>query len=198
MTKTLTRTSPTALTAPISRRRLLCRCGAGLAALGTLATLGSLAGCGREGGDAAAVAAADFDNAASCALDGMLLSEYPGPKGQMWVSGQAQPEWYCDTVELLNVMLRPEQVRKLRGAWVQDMARADWDRPRGHWIDARSAHYVLGSRRKGSMGATAASFADAAAAKAFADQQGGRVVAYAELKPEMVDLSGGALHDTRM
>ncbi|WP_260789554.1 nitrous oxide reductase accessory protein NosL [Aquabacterium sp. OR-4] len=178
----------------ISRRRLLCRCGAGLAALGTLA----LAGCGRETGAAAPVAAVDFDNAASCALDGMLLAEYPGPKGQIQLSGQPQPEWYCDTLELLNAMLRPEQVRKRQGAWVQDMARADWERPRGHWIDARSAHYVLQSRRKGSMGATAASFADAAAAQAFVQQHGGRVVAYAELKPEMVDLSGGALHDTRM
>jgi copper chaperone NosL len=176
------------------RRRLLCRCGAALAAFGTLA----LAGCSRESGDTAAAAAADFDNAASCALDGMLLAEYPGPKGQLLVGGQAQPEWYCDTLELLNVLLRPEQVRKLRGAWVQDMARADWERPRGHWVDARSAHYVLGSRRKGSMGATAASFAEAAAAQAFAAQQGGRVLAFADLKPEMVDLSGGALHDTRM
>lgn len=185
---------PTTTVAPVSRRRLLCRCGAGLVALGTLA----LTGCGRSPDDSGPVAAADFDNAASCALDGMLLSEYPGPKGQMRVNGQAQPEWYCDTLELLNAMLRPEQVRQLQGAWVQDMARADWERPRGHWIDARSAHYVLGSRRKGSMGATAASFADAAAAAAFVQQHGGRAVAFAELKPEMVDLSGGALHDTRM
>lgn len=185
--------SPSSLPS-ISRRRLLCRCGTGLAALGALA----LTGCGRDAGADAAAAAADFGPAASCALDGMQLSDYPGPKGQLLASGQAEPEWYCDTVELLNVMLRPEQVRRVRGAWVQDMAHADWDRPRGHWIDARSAHYVLGSRRKGSMGATAASFADAAAAQAFAAQHGGRVLAYAELKPEMVDLSGGALHDTRM
>lgn len=190
-------TSPshtTTTTATISRRRLLCRCGAGLAALGGLA----LAGCGRQDDASGPAAAANFDNAASCALDGMLLADYPGPKGQILVSGQAQPEWYCDTIELLNVMLRPEQLRKLRGAWVQDMARADWEQPRGHWIAASSAHYVLGSRRKGSMGATAASFADAAAAQAFAQQHGGRVLAFAELKPEMVDLSGGALHDTRM
>lgn len=176
------------------RRAWLCRCGAGLAALGVL----GLSACSRETAEAGAAAAADFGADAACALDGMLLAEYPGPKGQVLLAAPAGREWYCDTLELLNELLRPEQVRKLRGAWVQDMARADWEQPRGHWIDARSAHYVLGSRRKGSMGATAAPFAGAAAAQAFQAQHGGRVLAFAELRPEMVDLSGGALHDTRM
>lgn len=177
-----------------ARRRLLCRCGAALAAVGSLA----LAGCSRDGAEVGPAVAADFGAEASCTLDGMLLAEYPGPKGQLLVAGQAQPEWYCDSLELLNLLLQPEQVRRLRGAWVQDMARADWERPRGHWIDARQAHYVLGSRRKGSMGATAVPFADAAAAQAFQARQGGRVLAFADIRPEMVDLSGGALHDTRM
>lgn len=176
------------------RRRLLCRCGAGLLALAAT----GLAGCGRSGGEAATVAATDFGAGTSCTLDGMLLAEYPGPKGQLWVKGQPGPEWFCDTLELLNTLKRPEQVRAVAGAWVQDMARADWNQPRGHWIDARSAVYVLGSRRKGSMGATAASFADAAAARAFAAEHGGRVLGFAEITPEMTDLSGGALHDTRM
>jgi copper chaperone NosL len=178
----------------VTRRRLLCRCGAALAAFGTL----GLVGCSRDGTDAGSAVAADFGADASCALDGMLLAEYPGPKGQLLVAGASQPEWYCDTLELLNLLLQPEQVRKLRGAWVQDMGRADWDLPRGHWVDARQAFYVLGSRRKGSMGATAVSFADAAAAQAFQAQHGGRVLTLADIRPEMIDLSGGALHDTRM
>lgn len=177
-----------------TRRRLLCRCGAAMAALGTL----GLAACSREGAGAAPAVAADFGADASCALDGMVLAEYPGPKGQLLLAGQPQPEWYCDTLEILNALLRPEQVRTLRGAWVQDMARADWERPRGHWIDARQAQYVLGSRRRGSMGVTAAPFADDAAAQAFREQHGGRVLAFADIRAEMVDLSGGALHDTRM
>jgi copper chaperone NosL len=78
------------------------------------------------------------------------------------------------------------------------MGQADWDQPRGHWIDARQAFYVLGSQRHGSMGPTAASFAGEAEAQTFVQQHGGRLLRYAEIKPEMVDLSGGALHDTRM
>ena len=34
--------------------------------------------------------------------------------------------------------------------------------------------------------------------KAFVQQYGGRALRFAEIKPEMVDLSGGAMRDTRM
>jgi copper chaperone NosL len=177
-------------TPSITRRGLLCGCAA-TAAL-------ALAGCARK--DAAADAGKPQEIAAqsSCSLDGMLLADYPGPKGQVIYKGDSQVNWFCDSVELLNTLLKPEQVRPLLAAHVQDMAKADWDKPVGHWIDARQAFYVLGSKRHGSMGPTAASFADAAAAQAFVGQWGGRVLRYAEIKPEMVDLSGGALHDSRM
>lgn len=185
------RTPDTQGPAQPGRRRWLCGC-AGLAAL-------ALAGCSPSAGDgAAAVAAHDFGKHTSCSLDGMLLADYPGPKGQILYRGTAEPDFFCDTVELLSSLIKPEQVRPVAGAWVQDMAQTEWDRPAGAWIDARSAHYVLGSRRHGSMGPTAASFASAEAAQAFAGKWGGQVRAYAQITPEQVDLSGGALHDTRM
>lgn len=177
-----------------NRRRWLCRCGGLLAAA---AVMPLLAACDRDGG-AGPAAPIEITSGASCSLDGMLLGDYPGPKGQVLYAGSNQPEWFCDTLELLSELRRPEQVRAVRGAWVQDMARADWQQPRGHWIDARSAFYVLGSRRKGSMGATAASFGSAEAAQAFVAEHGGKVLRFDEVTPEMADLSGGALHDTRM
>jgi len=45
---------------------------------------------------------------------------------------------------------------------------------------------------------TIASFAQEPDAAAFVAQHGGRLLRYAEIKPEMVDLSGGAQHDQRM
>lgn len=174
----------------LTRRHLLCGCAA-LAAAG-------LAGCGRKDDAGGAAKPQEITAQSSCSLDGMLLSDYPGPKGQVIYKGDSQVNWFCDSVELLSTLLKPEQVRAVLTAHVQDMAKADWDKPVGHWIDARQAVYVLGSKRHGSMGPTAASFADEAAAKAFAAQWGGRVLRYAEIKPDMVDLSGGALHDTRM
>ena len=162
------------------------------------ALLRSLAGCGERTGDARALAPVEIDAATSCELDGMLLADYPGPKAQIHYAGQATPSFFCDTVELFNTMLRPEQVRKVAAVYVQDMGKADWAQPRGNWIDARSAFYVLGSKRHGSMGPTIASFAQELDAKKFIEQWGGRLLRYDEIKPEMVDLSGGALHDSRM
>ncbi len=140
----------------------------------------------------------EFDRATSCELDGMLLADYPGPKAQIHYAGLAAPHFFCDTVEMFAMLLQPEQLRVVRAVYVQDMGRADWDQPRGHWIDARSAYYVRGSRRRGAMGPTLASFASADDARRFADEWGGEVLAYAAVTPAMVDLSGGALHDTRM
>ena len=117
---------------------------------------------------------------------------------QLDYAGVGAPLFFCDTVELFSTLLRPEQVRTVRAAYVQDMALADWDQPVGHWFDATLGFYVVGSRRHGSMGPTFASFAAADAAQKFATAWGGRVLRYAEIRPEMADLSGGARHDTRM
>lgn len=133
----------------------------------------------------------DPPTGAYCSLDGMLLGDYPGPKGQIrYADGKL--DWFCDTVELLSIYLAPEQARKVRGAYTQDMAQADWDTPHGHWIPVERAFYVHGSRRLGSMGPTLASFATRADAEAFARQYGGRVLAFAEITPQLVDLHGGA------
>ncbi len=172
------------------RRQLL-----GLAAL---AALGGLAACGERAGKAPALQPIEIDAATACELDGMLLADYPGPKAQIHYAGAGAPVFLCDTVELFNLLLRPEQVRKVLAVYVQDMGQADWQQPRGHWIDASSAFYVLGSKRHGSMGPTIASFAQEPDAKKFAERWGGKLLRYAEVKPEMVDLSGGALHDSKM
>lgn len=140
----------------------------------------------------------EIDPQTTCSLDGMLLADYPGPKGQIRYAGEAKPVFFCDTVELFHALLQPEQVKTVEAVFVQDMGQADWDNPRGHWIDAKTAFYVHGSKRTGSMGPTIAAFAQQADAAKFVSTYGGKVVSYGEVRPEMADLSGGALHDTRM
>lgn len=157
----------------------------------------TLVGCGRQD-ETKPLVALEIDPRTTCDLDGMLLADYPGPKAQIHYVGVAEPVFFCDTVELFNTVLRPEQVRAIAGVFVQDMGKADWAQPRGHWIDAKAGIYVLGSKRHGSMGPTIASFASQADAQAFAQEWGGKLLSFAEIKPEMVDLSGGALHDSRM
>lgn len=173
---------------------MLCRC-AGALTLGAVL----LHGCSRETtADQARRAPVEISADSACALDGMLLADFPGPKGQIHYRDDKAVHWCCDTLELLSALRAPEQARPVMAAYVQDMGQADWDRPRDHWIDARHALYVLSSRRRGSMGVTAAPFSSEAPAKAFIEGYGGRLLRFDEIRPEMVDLSGGALHDKRM
>jgi copper chaperone NosL len=175
------------------RRQML-----GLVALAAIGSLGLLAGCGERASEAQALAPVEIDRSTSCELDGMLLSDYPGPKAQVHYVGQDKPSFFCDTVELFSILLAGEQVRAARAVYVQDMGKADWDAPQGHWVDAKAAFFVLGSKRHGSMGPTIGSFAQEADAARFAAEYGGKVLRFGDIKADMVDLTGGALHDTRM
>lgn len=171
---------------PRRRTLLLAACAAPLA----------LYGCGRK--EAAAVAAVEIVPATTCDLDGMLLADYPGPKAQIHYADAAAPVFFCDTVEMFSALLKPEQVRAVRAVYTQDMARADWEQPRGHWFDARSGFYVVGSKRHGSMGPTIPGFTGEHDAHKFAGEYGGKVLRFAEVKPEMADLGGGSAHDKHM
>jgi copper chaperone NosL len=178
------------------RRRLLGW--AAISAASAIAPLGLLSGCSEQAAQQRSLAPVEIDRSTSCELDGMLLADYPGPKAQIHFAGQDKPSFFCDTVELFSTLLAGEQVRAVQAVYVQDMGQADWNAPQGHWIDGKSAIYVVGGKRHGSMGPTIGSFAQEADAKKFAAEYGGKVLRFAEITPAMVDLSGGALHDTRM
>lgn len=153
-----------------------------------------LAGCNRS---ATPVAPREITAGTSCSLDGMVLAEFPGPKGQIhYASGE--PDFFCDTVEMFSIYLQPEQKKRITAIYTQDMGKTDWEKPQGHWIDARQAHYVLDSKKTGSMGPTLAAFADLHDAENFARQFGGKVLRFEQVTPSMVDLSGGVMHDQPM
>lgn len=162
----------------------------------TLCASSALFACGER--TEAPVAAVEIDAATTCDLDGMLLADYPGPKAQIHFKGEEKPAFYCDTVEMFNTLLKPEQVKPVRSVLVQDMGKADWNQPRGNWFDARTGIYVLGSKLRGSMGPTIASFLREEDAKSFATKNGGKVLKFSEFTRDMVDLGGGAMHDTKM
>jgi copper chaperone NosL len=158
-----------------------------------LLTAAVLAACSHT---AASLPAQDASDDTACALDGMLLRDFAGPKGQVRYT-DGKTDYFCDTMELLGEMLAPEQRRAVSAYYVQDMAKADWQHPRGHWVGARDALYVVGSKAQGSMGPTIASFAQQADAAAFAAAQGGRVLRFADITLSMLNRSAGgmAAHD---
>ncbi|RSZ56364.1 nitrous oxide reductase accessory protein NosL [Massilia atriviolacea] len=131
----------------------------------------------------------------ACALDGMVLLDFPGPKAQIqYAEGKA--DFYCDLMELFTVVLQPEHRRRIAGVFVQDMGKTAWDKPSGAWIAARDALYVVGSKKQGSMGPTFASFSDPAQAAAFAKTEGGKVLPYSQITVAMLD-TGHAAGDMR-
>lgn len=143
------------------------------------------------------VTAIEIDRGTSCSLDGMILMDYPGPKAQIHYD-TGEPDYFCDTMEMFSIYLRPEQRKRVVALYTQDMGSTPWEQPTGHWIDAKSAYYVYDSKRLGAMGPTLASFAGEAAAQEFVRQYGGTVLRFGEVTLSMVALDGGANHDERM
>lgn len=164
-----------------------------------LCTAGLLAGCGNnKDGDDFSAKPLEINRSTSCSLDGMLLADYPGPKAQIHYDRQTAPDFFCDTMEMFNTVLNAEQARRITAIYVQDMGKADWTKPVGHWIDAKTAFYVLGSKQHGSMGPTIGSFGSIADAQSFAQTYGGKVLRFDEVTADQVNLDGGALHDHSM
>lgn len=135
-------------------------------------------------------------NDTACALDGMLLKEHPGPKAQIHYA-EGKPDFSCDLKELFATVLMPEQKRRVTALFVQDMGKTDWDHPTGNWINAKTAYYVVGSKKLGSMGPTFGSFGSAQDAEEFVKKEGGKIVRFDQVTPDMVGTSGSAAHDMK-
>ncbi|WP_374584446.1 nitrous oxide reductase accessory protein NosL [Pseudoduganella sp.] len=149
-----------------------------------------LAACGQA---ARSLAASEPADDAVCALDGMSIRDYPGPKAQIAYHG-GRVDFFCSLSELFEVLFGEDGLQGVGASYVQDMGQADWHRPRGHWIDARSAWYVLDSRAEGAMGPTIGTFARQEDAQAFARREGGRVLAFAAIRPAMLKLGTQPAH----
>lgn len=119
-----------------------------------------------------------------CAVCGMLVQPFPGPKGEA-LDAQGHVFKFCSTREFLSWRLQPENAQQQLALFVHDMAHGDWAHPDdGHFIDARSAWYVLGGDLAGSMGATLASFARVEDARQFAARHGGEPIHFTDITLE--------------
>ena len=111
-----------------------------------------------------------------CHLCGMIITGFPGPKGQLYKRGSDQNMTFCSTRDMFAYLLDPEHQHAIQNVYVHDMATSPWDTPDDEFfINARTAWYVAGHSRKGAMGPTLASFSNKEVAKAFAAQYGGEI-----------------------
>lgn len=152
-----------------------------------LLPLVGLAGCGDDAESLAAQRSVPIEDGDSCHMCGMFIERFPGPKGQCYVRGSEAVLKFCSTRDLFGFITQPENTGIVQSVFVHDMGATDWERPEDDtFVDARPALYVVCQPLRGAMGPTLASFAERAAAEAFADEHGGRIVMFQDIDAERV------------
>ncbi|AZG34842.1 nitrous oxide reductase accessory protein NosL [Shewanella psychromarinicola] len=132
-----------------------------------------------------------------CHMCGMMITKYPGPKGEVLLKNSDVIPKFCSTRDMFNFILQPENQRQVSQVYVHDMAKTSWEMPKDDsFIDGVKAWYVYGSNRKGVMGPSVGSFSSADAAQNFANEFGGAVLAYDEITLEV--LGEGMSHEKGM
>lgn len=118
--------------------------------------------------------------------DGMTLLQHPGPEAQL-IYADGRTDFFCNPQDLLEWYYRPDRrPEKVANMYVQDMGGTSWQHPRGHWIPADQAYYVIGNRRLTDMGPTFVSFRSRAAAADFTAKYGGRIYRFDQIKMAMI------------
>ncbi|TYC57527.1 nitrous oxide reductase accessory protein NosL [Marinobacter sp. BW6] len=135
-----------------------------------------------------------FKSGDECHVCGMMIDNFPGPKGEAITEKNQHVRKFCSTRDMFAWALQPENVNRNHTLYVHDMAETEWASPDDtSLIDAREAFYVVGSSRKGAMGPTLASFGNQADAGGFAAEHGGEVLAYSEITMDHLN-TGMAMH----
>jgi len=139
-----------------------------------------LQGCGKEDESKTMVQqAVAIESSDECHLCGMIISGFPGPKGQLYSKGINGNMKFCSTRDMFAFILDPENQHNIQQAFVHDMAVTPWGKPNDEiYIDAKTAFYVIGHGKKGAMGPTLGSFSKQPDAEAFAASEGGQVLTF--------------------
>jgi len=123
-----------------------------------------------------------IESSDECHLCGMLIANFPGPKGEIADKRSERVNKFCSTRDMFAYYLEPENKRHITQLFVHDMSKMPWDEINdGHFMDAKSAWFVSGSTQRGAMGKTLASFSKKAHADAFKAEFGGTVYAFEEI-----------------
>ncbi len=138
-----------------------------------------LAACGGPGGDEAPPPPAPLTRDAVGYYCGMIVVDHKGPKAQIHLKGRKTPLFFTSARDAIAFTRLPDEPHAIVAFYVHDMARAkSWDHPGDDaWTDAGTAFYVIGSDRRGGMGAPEAiPFSSREAAQRFVADHGGRIV----------------------
>jgi len=142
-----------------------------------------LTGCGKQDEKTEMVhQALAIEQADECHLCGMIIRNFPGPKGESYSSLTNNMQKFCSTRDLFSFMLQPENKRQVKEVYVHDMGKTPWATPGDeHFTDARTAWFVIGSSKAGAMGQTLASFSMKSDAEVFTQEFGGQLYTFDEI-----------------
>lgn len=126
--------------------------------------------------------AVKIENSDECHLCGMMISEFSGPKGEIYRKEEGSVKKFCSTRDMFSYYLDPENKRNVSQLLVHDMSKMPWDKlDDAFFIDAKKAWFVAGSTKTGAMGKTLASFSKKEDAAAFAKEYGGKVINFKQI-----------------
>lgn len=147
-----------------------------------LLTTVMLAGCGKSEEAAKSLPPIAIEPGDECHVCGMIISNYPGPKGEAYVRNSDVPFKFCSTRDLFSFVLQPENKVNVTQIYVHDMGSTSWKQPSdGAFVDAHSAWYVADQPMKGAMGPTLASFKSEADARKFIGKNGGHLLRFDDI-----------------
>jgi len=129
-----------------------------------------------------------FEDSDECHLCGMVITRFPGPKGEIFEQEVEQVRKFCSTRDLFSHYLQPENIHRVSDIYVHNMAKVPWAKPDdiGYMINAREAIYVINHKLSGAMGPTLASFGKETDAQAFITENGGEVMRFSEINLDML------------
>ncbi|MGS0682175.1 nitrous oxide reductase accessory protein NosL [Shewanella sp. 125m-7] len=146
-----------------------------------------LSACSESSADAKQYTAEAIHEHDRCHLCGMMITKYPGPKGQVHLKGQTVVPKFCSTRDMFNFALQPENKRQIEALFVHDVGATDWEHPTDDaFIDGKTAWYVYGTSKKAVMGPAVASFKNQDDAVKFAQEFGGAVLPYEKIDIELL------------
>lgn len=152
-----------------------------------IALCAALIGCGESPQEKMMKQAVAIESSDECHLCGMIISNFPGPKGESFQTGSEEVLKFCSTRDLFAYILQPENERQVQQIFVHDMSQTPWQKPNDeHFIDAKAAWYVIGSNQMGAMGKTLASFGKQEDAQAFSKKYGGKLYQFSDITIDII------------
>lgn len=146
-----------------------------------------MAGCDRSEEVTKTLPPVAIEAGDECHVCGMIITNFPGPKGEAYLRGGRKPLKFCSTRDLFSYLLQPESQTMVTQIYVHDMAATDWEHPANTaFVDARSAWYVADQPLEGAMGPTLASFNRREDALDFIKKHGGRLLRYDDITLELL------------